>query len=136
MRESDRRLRKQLRRGLVFAVRVRNVDAHPARPRRPDLDVHTYRAVLQRAVQKKNVPHDLRDTLRDHQLAHGADQRLQFADVDGAVARFDAVEQHLRAFGDREDIEIGDRGRGVDAVDDDFRLMLLNQLDQRRLFGK
>ena len=134
--ESDRRLRKQLRRGLIFAVGVRNIDAHPARPGRPNLDVNAYRAVLQRAMQKENVPHNLRHALRDHQLAHGADQRLQFADLDGAAPCFDAVEQHLRPFGDGEDIEIGDGGRSVDAVDDDFRLMLADQLDERRLVGK
>ena len=134
VRETDRRFRDKLRRRLVFAVRVRDVDAHAAGSRRADLHVRAHRAVLERAMKEEDVPRDLCNAFAEQQLADRRKERLQLLDIDLAAARLQCVEQHLRPPRNREDILVADRRGGVDAVDDHRRLVAIDESEQRRRF--
>src|SRR5207253_5674854 len=85
------------------------------------------RGALQRAMKDEDVPRDLRHALRDQQLARLLEKVRQAL----AIALLDAAQELVRLQGELELVLVADAGRGVDAVDDDVRLVPIDELVER-----
>ena len=121
MAKGGLRLREEDLRRLVFAVRVRDVHAHPAGAGGADLDVHARAALGGGAVDEADVADQLRDRLRQQEL-------LQIDRAGGVEAvTVHPFEDLVGAF---EHVLVRQPGGGVDAVDDHLGPVLLDQLHE------
>ncbi len=114
MGPGDRGLRQQDPAGPFLGVRVRDVQAHSTAPRRADLEVGSDPAGGEPSAQDLHVPDQLRQR-------EGRQVVFDFVPqpVHVRPAGVDVGDHLLKAAHAVEHVLVGERRRGVDAIDDD-----------------
>ncbi len=132
--ESNGGFGHQLGRGLVFAVSVRNVQAHAAGSGGADLNVQPRADFAHGAIDQQDVADQLRHGLRDEQsfkrplgLFPVVLGRRRVADADVSQQSVNLALGNHRA---GVNILIADGGSGVDRIHDHVRPVFENQLRQ------